>query len=130
MSLTAERNEKSIEHVRSMIRNKTQSSPYLANNKSVLPVVTDMDHHPYTRFYRGVYYYPDPIIFEREAGWRNVNNACYNLNAPPQEEEMPQHCYEAPCSTVFPCYPQYLTKYSDRDRLDVMINNACVVQYR
>jgi hypothetical protein len=121
--------EKSIDSVRKSIEKKIRG-PYMANNKSVMNSVTDQDHHPYTRYFRGVYYFPDPIVFEREAGWRPIHNNCYDMQVPPREETHPHHCYEAPCSTTFPCYPQYLTKYADKNALDVMINNACVVQYR
>jgi hypothetical protein len=41
-------------------------------------VVNDMDHHPYTRCFRGVYYSSEPIVMEREAGWRPLHNKCYN----------------------------------------------------
>lgn len=121
--------EKSIDSVRSSIERKIRG-PYLANNKTVLNSVTDQDHHPYTRYFRGVYYFPDPIVMEREAGWRPIHNNCYDMVIPRQPETNPHHCYEAPCTTTFPCYPQYLTKYADKNALDVMINNACVVQYR
>lgn len=128
--LTPMMNERSVEQVRGLIKQKTSDHPYFATNQSVLPIVNDMDHHPYTRWYRGVYYYPDPIVMEREAGWRKQRNACYDINIPPQKVHRPNHCFEAPCSTIFPCYPEYLTKFSDRENLDVMINNACIVQYR
>lgn len=128
-TLTAKLNEQSIESVRRQIAQKI-SRPYLANNQTVLNSVTDMDHHPYTRWFRGVYYYPDPIVMEREAGWRPIRNYCYDLVMPNFPEEQPHHCFEAPCTTTFPCYPQYLTKYADNDALSIMINNACITQYR
>ena len=128
--ITPDMNQRNIEHVRSLIKKKTGAHPYHATNESVIPVVNDYDHHPYTRWYRGVSYYPDPIVAEREAGWRKQENACYDLVIPPQKVPKPHHCWEAPCSTIFPCYPEYLTKYADREQLDVMIGNACIVQDR
>jgi len=127
--LTPKINQHSIESVRQQIAKKI-SKPYFANNQTVDNVITDMDHHPYSRWFRGVYYYPDPIIMEREAGWRPRQDACYEVIAPYQRTPDPQHCFEAPCTTTFPCYPKYLTKYADREALDVMINNACIPQYR
>lgn len=121
--------DKSIDYIRNII-NKKINGPYLANNKSVLKSVTDQDHHPYSRYFRGVYYFPDPIVFEREAGWRPIHNNCYEMVIPREPDPEPNHCFEAPCTTTFPCYPQYLAKYSDKNALDVMINNACIVQYR
>lgn len=126
---TPQLNSNSIHTVRGEI-NKKITRPFFANSNTVREVVTDMDHHPYTRWFRGVYYYPDPVIMEREAGWRPLENNCYNINIPKIEEKEPHHCFEVPCTTTLPCYPQYLTKYADRDALDVMINNACVVGYR
>lgn len=126
-SLTSEMNKTSIDHIQAMIEKKNSFQPYYATNKSILPSVTDMDHHPYTRFYRGVYYYPDPIVFEREAGWREIQDHCYNLNIPPQEESVPRLCFQAPCSTVFSCHPENKSKYSEHENLT---NNNCIVQYR
>jgi hypothetical protein len=130
MELTPKINQHSIEYIREQIGKKIGDCPYYANGKTATHMITDMDHHPYSRWYRGVYYYPDPIIMEREAGWRPVRNECYSVNAPYNKEKDPNHCFEAPCTTTFPCYPQYLTKYADKDALDVMVNNACIIQYR
>jgi hypothetical protein len=130
LNLTASLNEKSIESVRAAIARKTGSGPYFANNNTIRSSITDMDHQPYQRFFRGVYYYPDPVIFEREAGYRPINNGCYDVIAPPVPEEDPEHCFEVACSTILPCRPAYLTKYSDRDKLDVMINKGCIPRFR
>jgi hypothetical protein len=127
--LTPNINSTSIETIRKEIFRKN-TNPYFANSQTVQSVVTDMDHHPYTRWFRGVYYYPDPIVMEREAGWRPINNNCYDLVMPMSEEEQPHHCFEVPCTTTLPCYPKYLTKYADKDSLDIMINNACITQHR
>jgi hypothetical protein len=129
-NLTVDLDQKSINFIRSQIKYKTSDNPYFANIDSVANVVTDMDHQPYTRWFRGVYYYPEPVIMEREAGWRPIHNNCYNLEQPPIQDSLPNHCFEAPCSTTFPCYPKYLTKYADKESLDIMINKACTLQYR
>lgn len=128
--LTPKINQKSIESVRREISKKIGSRPYFANGESVDNVVTDMDHHPYSRWFRGVYYYPNPVIMEREAGWRPRHDTCYEVIAPAQPSTDPHHCFEVPCTTTLPCYPKYLTKYADKDSLDVMINTACIPQYR
>lgn len=83
--LTANINRHSVESIREEIKKKI-SGPYFANSQTVNNVVTDMDHHPYTRWFRGVYYYPDPIVIEREAGWRPLDNRCYSIISPPREE--------------------------------------------
>lgn len=128
--ITPKINQHSIESIRFEIGKKIGPNPYFANNQTVDSVVTDMDHHPYSRWFRGVYYYSDPVVMEREAGWRPLEDPCYNLVMPPQPVKEPEHCFEIPCTTTLPCYPKYLAKYSDKERLDVMINQACIPQYR
>lgn len=128
--LTPKINTDSINTIQTQIFRKTSSNPYFATGSTISSVVTDMDHHPYTRWFRGVYYYPEPIIMEREAGFRSLRNSCYDINIPPKKDEEPSHCYEGPCSTTYPCYPKYLAKYSDRQALDLQINNSCIPQYR
>jgi len=122
-NLTTDMNEMSISSVRESIAKKIGQNPYMANNKTVINTVTDMDHHPYNRWYRGVYYYPDPIIMEREAGWRPQRENCYNLNIPPEPTEDPNYCYQTPCSTIHPCF-------GEKNDLSEKINNMCIVQYR
>ena len=117
--------EKSIDTIKNEIKKKISSNPSFATNTTVLGVVTDQDHHPYSRFYRNVYYYPEPIVFEREAGWRKIENDCYRVNVPYKREDQPNHCFEIPCSTILPCYP-----VKDKLTLDTQINNSCIVQYR
>lgn len=130
MELTSQINHDNIEFIKKSIEKKISDNPYFANKNSAMKIVTDMDHHPYHRWYRGVYYFPEPIVMEREAGWRKIQNDCYDLVIKREPEKQPNHCFEAPCSTTFPCYPEYLVKYADKDALDVMINKACISQYR
>lgn len=120
--LTAKHNEQSVEYIRKMIEMKTKA-PYFANGNSVKNIVTDMDHHPYTRWYRGVYYYPEPIVMEREAGWRPLENSCYELTMPPIEPSEERLCFEPPCGTVFPCI-------AGKGFMDLTNSTKCVVSYR
>ena len=128
--ITPELNRQTIEMIRNQIAKKISNNPYFANADTVTKSITDMDHQPYTRWFRGVYYNPEPVIMEREAGWRPIRNSCYEVNIPPKKDDEPNHCFEIPCTTTLPCYPKYLTKYADKDALDVMINNSCIPQYR
>jgi hypothetical protein len=125
-------NQNNVESVRFMINKKKSSNPYYATVGEAGSVLTDYDHFPYTRNWRGVYDSPVPVVNEREAGWRSRNDSCYDVNIPVSKLQSlyPNHCFEVPCSTVFPCYPEYLAKYSDRAALNVMLNKACIVQYR
>jgi hypothetical protein len=57
---------------------------------------------------------------------------CYRVIEPDNipRPNLPNNCFQAPCSTVYPCYPEYLTKYSDKEALDLILNKTCIVQYR
>jgi hypothetical protein len=109
---------------------KNGDEPYIPSHIEKL-VITDHDNFPYNRYYRGKYDSDSPIVSDRQAGYRTVNNACYGFNCarvPPTI--MRDLCWEAPCSTVYPCYPSYITKYSDKGLLDVMLNNVCIIGSR
>jgi hypothetical protein len=129
---TPEINQHNVEAVRYMIKCKNSSTPYHATEQNAGDVLTDFDHFPYNRFYRGVFNSPRPVVIEREAGWRARQDDCYDVVTPPTHEKnpYPNHCFESACSTVYPCYPDFLTKFADRDALNVMLNKACIVQYR
>lgn len=128
--ITPMMNQYNVTNVREMIALKQSNMPYYATSRSATNAITDMDHFPYSRFYRGVPEYPQPVVMEREAGWRPVYDNCYKINKPYEASSYPNHCFEAACSTVYPCYPQYLQKFSDRSALNVQLNRACIVQYR
>lgn len=128
--LTPILNRENVEHIRDLIKKKKESNPYYATSNTTLQVLTDIDHFPYNRYFRGVPEYPEPVVMEREAGWRDLHNRCYRLSKPPEMEPYPQHCFQMPCSTVYPCYPQYMQKYSDKEFLDLTLNKACITQYR
>ena len=111
-----------------------KSTPYHATVKQAGSVVTDFDNFPYNRWYRGNPLSDIPIVAEREAGWRPRHSSCYKVSESPckksNHDTYPNHCFEAACSTVFPCYPEYLTKYADRDALNLILNKSCIVQHR
>lgn len=129
-SLTAKITSNNVSSVRDQIYLKQGCQPFFGTSTEAKAVVTDMDHFPYTRFFRGVYYSSDPVVFEREAGWRPTRESCYGPAACSRESPYPNHCFESACSTVYPCYPQYLQKIADRDALNVQLNRSCIVQYR
>ena len=104
---------------------KNNPNVYYATQKDCRQVVTDYDHFPYQRQYRGVYASPDPIIIEREAGYRKINKSCYKEKII-SKSEYPKHCFEGPASVVYPCYPDYLRKYSDKAEMEIMLNRVCV----
>ncbi len=126
-------NEFNIENVRAQIAAKKAShSPYYSTSAQALGVVTDHDTFPYPRYFRGVPGSHIPVVAEREAGWRHRNDSCYHVKPPPDiaVSAYPNNCFQAPCSTVYPCYPEYLAKYSDKEAMDLILNKTCIVQFR
>ena len=99
--------------------------PFFPSKQLVRSVVTDMDHFPYTRFFRGNPAGDTPIIMEREAGYRRRLD-CYEPVYVPDQGPFPSVCFEGPCSTTYPCNPAYLKKYSDAEKINLMLNKACV----
>ena len=123
-------NSSNVNHVREQIAKKSGFLPYLATKKEASNILTDYDVFPYPRYFRGVPTSSVPIVAEREAGWRPRHDDCYKVLQPPSKINYPNHCYQAACSTVYPCYPEYLTKYADKELLNVILNKACISQYR
>lgn len=131
-NFTREINDRNIQNIKSQIAKKKSHIPFFATQDMATQVLTDYDVFPYTRWYRGVPEETRPVIAEREAGWRQKHNSCYNVLIPniETEDSYPNHCFEGPCSTVYPCYPKYMQKFSDREAMNVMLNRACIAQYR
>ena len=123
-------NSSNVNHVREQIAKKSGFLPYLATKKEASNIITDYDVFPYPRYFRGVPTSSVPIVAEREAGWRPRHDDCYKVLQPPSKINYPNHCYQAACSTTYPCYPEYLAKYADRELLNTILNKACTVQYR
>lgn len=121
--------ERSIASVRNGINQKLDySSPYYGRDNTVRGMVTDMDHFPYTRYFRGVYDSEYPKVMDREAGWRVRQDGCYKGLLGFKAPLYPNFCYEAPCSTVYPCYPQFLERIEDVDAIKVQLNRLCVMK--
>jgi hypothetical protein len=127
--------EHNVSHIRKEMAYKIQyTQPYYATNKTVKNCETDFDNFPYSRWYRGVASSVDPIIIERESGYRKVlptlteeqkQNMSFRYNSVNTFKEDKggkqilalnglydadnplvaglDHCYEAACSTVYPC---------------------------
>jgi len=127
--LSPQMNQRNFEAVRALINRATSDQPHFANSQSVMGVVTDMDHHPYSRWYRGVYYFPDPIIMEREAGYREQKNNCYTPNPVYVPDKDPCTCFEPACSTIFPCYTSEKRRFKHLEEQNACTNNTCIVQH-
>ena len=129
MNLSDNINHYNITNIRNEINKKNSTTPYTSTQEQGASAITDFDSFPYNRWYRGRVGVSDPVIIEREAGFRARKDDCYKFHSVNNNTvEYPNHCFETACSTVFPCYPQYFMKESDRKALNVILNNACIAQ--
>lgn len=97
--------QKNIDAIREQIRYKNNYNlPYYPTRYHTESVLTDQDHFPYKRYFRGVYHQSNPTIFEREAGFMPHHNDCYKFISEPDMVK-PKYCWQYPCTTVFPCKP-------------------------
>lgn len=102
-----------------LIQLKQQSLPFQSTGSTLQ--MTDTDCFPYTRFFRGEYNNANPVIFDREVGWRP---RCQNNYTPKQDHVdivYPNHCFQGPVTTVYPCMAEYERKYSDKKAMDLML---------
>jgi hypothetical protein len=126
-------NTNNVNNIRTQIYQKTGSTPFFATAENVVYTLTDHDTFPYPRYYRGVVGSSTPVIAEREAGWRKREDSCYDVRESKKHnipEVNPNNCFQSACSTVYPCYPEYMTKYSDKEAMDLILNRTCIAQYR
>jgi hypothetical protein len=128
-NLTQLINGNNVDNVRSMILKKQSSCPFYATSKDASSIVTDFDHFPYTRFYRGIAWSQNPIVLEREAGYRPRHDECYRVkNCQGYEIDYPETCFQVACSTLFPCNLQNTSNTPEAIGLSPFIK--CVSLYR
>jgi hypothetical protein len=90
-------------HLLSQIQAKNNYNiPYYATGQTIVPSLTDMDSFPYTRYFRGIASLSQPVVMEREAGWRPVVNQCYKQQNIVNNNRH-KFCWQYPCSTILPC---------------------------
>ena len=77
---TLEINKSNINSIREQIKRKKGDKPYFATQKEAMSVTTDYDVFPYPRYFRGVATSSEPIVAEREAGYRDRHDNCYVPN--------------------------------------------------
>ena len=112
-----------VDNVRNLIRQKqNMNTPFYSTIDGIKNIITDQDHFPYTRYYRGVPYLKEPVIFERETGVREIKNECYN-ETKHYNIVRPNYCFKPACSTTFPCYPK------DVDSNSTNFSKNCIAQY-
>jgi hypothetical protein len=111
--------EKNQKLLKEEIQKKNSFQPYFSNYSSY-HVMNDHDSFPYPKFYRGRADSNEPIVYERVAGWtpRKIPQPL-----PPITTTKPNYCFQAPCSTVYPCYATESNSY-------YYLNKACINEKR
>ena len=59
---------KNIMSIQDMIDKKVGDKPFIVSKTDVKKVVSEVDHFPYTKFWRGQYKSDTPIVSQRDAG--------------------------------------------------------------
>lgn len=85
--------------------------PYYPTTSTVKSTPTQVNHFPYTRFFRGDYRQPYVQFFDREAGWTPQDNACYKNIYRETKSLPPDYCYQAPASVIYPCHRDNLEQH-------------------
>lgn len=85
------------------IEKKNSTQPYMATSNLVTMSPTDIDQWPYYRFFRGERDKFYPVVWGREAGFRQLYTA--TPSEKPFEPWTTNLCFQYPCSTVTPCDP-------------------------
>jgi hypothetical protein len=91
-----------IANIRAQIEKKKQNNPYFATINTVQNAITDHNSFPYTRYFKGIAMNPNPIIAEREAGWRPLDYNLYINTLPPDECEKPTLLFQGVCGLSTP----------------------------
>lgn len=98
-------NNTNVMNINTQINKKKGFEPYYATIEHSVQVLTDYDVFPYPRWYRGIPTSSEPIVAEREAGWRIRHDDYYHPVCEPETPiPYPNHCFQGPCSLVLPCY--------------------------
>jgi hypothetical protein len=120
-----------IKNVRKMIDRKVgilgQQNFYVKENE-IKGVFSDVDQMPYTRLYRGDPFTNEAVTWSGDSGFKPRMNGFYKpLVEGPMSNSDPL-CFQTPCSTVYPCYPQYLQKGQDKAS-ELLQDRYCVKRY-
>ena len=78
-----------------------------------------MDVFPYPRFFRGKPTDPNPNVFEREAGFRNLYPDGYTPLLKLPAAPKPNVCFRPACTTIYPCLGN-----SDQNLARIQQNNT------
>lgn len=79
--------------------------PYYPNPNLIYETRTDINVWPYNRQFRGQPSSDTPIVWEREAGYREIQNPPGVASIVGFENDVKPHgCFQIPCSTTLPCH--------------------------
>lgn len=93
--------------------------------REVENTLTDFDHFPYSRYFRGVYSDNCPRIIEREAGWRPRDDKAYKKEFEYRRSDYPKSCFET--SLIFPrCIISNIAGEEQEDYRALFLNRVCV----
>lgn len=103
-----------------MARKSRMGAPFFPSASCISAFVTDVNELPYPRFYRGQALSPLPIVWEREAGYNTVirRPSTYTYVSP-QPNAADLYCFQAACSTIFPCDPKTQTHPFPSDAVSI-----------
>jgi hypothetical protein len=120
-----------IDYINKMIMLKKGDIPFYGTTMDAACIITDMDNqnHPYDRFFRGVYNSDNPIVFNRQAGFRpnmyQPSKPILELDGLPKNHcPYPNHVWKSGCSTVYPIIGD-----SKHDIGQYNLNTCCNTKY-
>jgi len=90
------------DYLNRQIQRKKGHQPYQPDAGVIRGCVTDMDHFPYTRFYRGEYQSDEPVIYGRETGYHPVGPVMRQNEIVLSPEPDWDIYFQNPCSTLLP----------------------------
>ncbi len=111
-----------ILNVKEQIEKKKGFNPYIPTTEQSTQVLTDYDVFPYTRYFKGIPTFSEPIVAEREAGFMIKNNKFITIQ---KSDPYPNHCFQSSCSTVRPCKPK-----PAMDELHEVFHSSNILQFR
>jgi hypothetical protein len=91
-------NEKFIKQQIEKVKN--YNTPYYSSTDNIKGVVTEIEGFPYKQHYRGEYNNTDPVIFEREAGFRERFDEKYSYSPRIIVKSKPNYEWQQACSSV------------------------------
>lgn len=114
-------------YLKHMIEKKLDyNEPVHGKLGSVILAETDFDNFPYNRYYRSIYNDPNPHVYDRPTGYKVLTNSIYECPKGAPDTYVPDNCFSASGTTVYPCYPPYFYQYAETDARNVALNRKVI----